>query len=431
MTLSERPFGDLRGMLQYVPQFRGRTFVVSVDGDLLADAVIFANILLDLATLRLLDIRVVLVHGASHQMRELAERRGVVISDDAGTGVTDDVTLEIAIDAASRLSSTLLQHLTTKKIRAATTNALIGCRTGVVKGVDHVHTGRIERVDTSSLNTFLNDGIVPVIPPLAYDGHGNTLRLNQDRAAAEIASKLAADKLIYLVMGSGGIVDGVPGMRQLPVSEAKRFLAEATPEPKVRTKLEGAIRACEAGVPRGHIVAGNQVDAPLLEELFSNEGVGTMVFADSYHRIRPAEQGDVEEMMSMMRQAVDKDRLLYRSPEEVKSQLGDYFVIEIDGNVVGSVAVHLYAEEQVAELACLYVKASHAGQGYGGALVGFAENEARRRGAKRLIVLSTQAYDYFSRRSGYDFAERSALPEERQARYLESDRQSRILVKPL
>lgn len=418
-------------MLQYVPHFRGRTFVVSVDSDLLADSVLFANIILDLATLRLLDIRVVLVHGMSHQMVEVSGKRGVKLSDEVGTGITDEVTLEVAIDAASRLGSTLLQQLTTSKVRAATTNALIGCRLGVVEGIDYEHTGRIERVDVSSMEMLLNDGIIPVIPSLAFDGHGNTLRLNQDAAAAEIAFQLGADKLIYLV--GSEVEDEVRGgrARQLAVSEAKELLNAEDLGGALRRKIEGAIAACEGGVPRGHIVAGAVVDAPLLEELFSNEGIGMMVFADSYHTIRQAEPEDVEEMMSMMRSAVEGDRLLLRHPEEVLGRLKDYFVIEIDGNVVGSVAVHYYADEKVAELACLFVKTSHENQGYGGDLVRYAETVARERGAECLIVMSTQAYDYFSRRPGYEFGEAGLLPDERRARYESSERRSKILVKVL
>ncbi|MEM8954528.1 MAG: amino-acid N-acetyltransferase [Verrucomicrobiota bacterium] len=427
----ERPFGDLRGMLQYVPQFRGRTFVIAVDSDLLGDAVVFANIVLDLATLRLLDIDVVLVHGMGHQMRALAKRRGVELSDEVGTGVTDAKTLEVGIDASSRLGSALLQQLTTSKIRAATTNALIGCRVGVVSGVDHEHTGRLERMDDSSLKMLLDDGIMPVIPPIAFDGRGNTLRLDKDQVAMEIAAQLGADKLIYLVAGEGSLRDGSPGMHQLAVSEAKDYVARTQLESRLMGKFEGAIMACEAGVPRGHIVSGNLTDAPLLEELFSNEGIGTMVFADSYHKIRSAKEEDIEEMMSMMRPAVAKDRLLFRSPEEVMGKLEDYYVIEIDGNVVGSVAIHHYEAERAAELACLFVKKSHENQGYGRDLVQFAEEVARERGADSMIVMSTQAYEFFSRLPGYAFGEVSLLPKERRSRYESSERRSKILVKSL
>lgn len=421
-------FGDLRGMLQYVPRFRDRTFVVAVDGALLASPSCLANILLDIEALRSLNIYVVLVHGAAWQIRRLADQRGVPISDDTGAGATDEATVEICIDAISRLSSTLMQHLTTRSIRAATANALIAHRAGVVEGRDLGFTGRIDRVDAASLRTFLKDGMVPVVSPLGYDGHGNTWRLNSDQAAADVAVALGADKVIYLVAEDEAVED-----RQMSVADTRDHLEEHRDSLSRgwRSKLETAVSACGEGVSRVHLVRGMKSDAPLLEELFSNEGIGTMVFADAYHRIRKAEQSDVDAMVSMMESAVAGEKLLRRSHEEIMEMLGDYSVIEVDRNIVGTVAIHLYPDERVAELGCLFVKRSHEKQGYGGAMVEFAEGEARKLGAESLIVLTTQAIDYFTRIAGFEKMEARALPVERRERYEASERNSAILRKAL
>ena len=170
-------FSDLRAILQYVPQFRGRTFVIALDGAVI-DSPEFSNILLDLAVLRSLNIRVVLVHGAAAQIEALGKKRDLTLSNIDGTGVTDETTLEVSMDAISRLSNTVLQSLTTVKIKAATANAIHAHPSGIVEGTDAGFTGTIERIDDRELQSFLEQDILPVVPPLGFDADGQTPRVN-------------------------------------------------------------------------------------------------------------------------------------------------------------------------------------------------------------------------------------------------------------
>ncbi|MFZ4598576.1 MAG: amino-acid N-acetyltransferase, partial [Terrimicrobiaceae bacterium] len=126
---------DLREILQYVPRFRERTFVVAVDGEVAASEN-FSNVLLDLAVLRSLSIKVVLVHGASYQITKLSESRGVAVSNSDGIGVTDSETLQLSIDAAIRLTNEIMEGLSSVDLRAAYINALIAHPAGVLGGVD-------------------------------------------------------------------------------------------------------------------------------------------------------------------------------------------------------------------------------------------------------------------------------------------------------
>jgi amino-acid N-acetyltransferase len=109
---------DLRGILQYVPRFREKTFVVAVDGAAVADEN-FVNILMDVAVLWSLSIRTVLVHGASDQIKALAEQRGAEPSDLEGSGVTDAATLQLALTAANRLTHEILEGASAAEPRAA------------------------------------------------------------------------------------------------------------------------------------------------------------------------------------------------------------------------------------------------------------------------------------------------------------------------
>src|SRR6185503_15839857 len=170
---------DLRGILQYIPRFREKIFIVSIDGAIVTDEN-FANILLDVNVLRSLNIRVVMVHGASAQVKALAEAEKIKPSDLDGSGITDAETLQLSLTAANRLTHEILEGLSANDLRSASTNAIIAHPMGIIHGVDHLFTGKVERVDTELLQTLLTQGIVPVVPPLGFDGDGKTYRVNSD-----------------------------------------------------------------------------------------------------------------------------------------------------------------------------------------------------------------------------------------------------------
>ncbi|NOX99760.1 MAG: hypothetical protein GXP30_08540 [Verrucomicrobia bacterium] len=190
-------FGDLRGILQYVPQFRGRTFVIVLDGAVVASEN-FSNILLNLAVLRSLEIKIVLVHSASRQIENLAAKRGVKLSNNDGIGLTDEATLELSLDAITRLGNDVMQDLTALKIRAVMANVITAHPAGVVKGEDQGHSGKLDRVDHEMLEGFIEKDILPVVPPLGYDGAGRTLLMNSDQVAISIGVALKAAKVIFV-----------------------------------------------------------------------------------------------------------------------------------------------------------------------------------------------------------------------------------------
>src|SRR5688572_28496803 len=213
---------DLRGILNYVPRFREKIFVVAVDGEVAASPN-FPNVLLDLAVLRSLNVRVVLVHGAAHQIAQLAAERGVQLSNADGIGITDEATLKVSVDAATTLMNEIVQGLTSVDLRAAYANVIIAHPAGILGGVDQQHTGRVERVDTHFLQVLLNEGVIPVIPPIGFDGEGHTFRVNSDAIAVEVAEGLRAIKVIYLGT-SDAVTENSALVRQLSISEAEELV---------------------------------------------------------------------------------------------------------------------------------------------------------------------------------------------------------------
>src|SRR5579871_6769325 len=295
---------DLRGILQYIPQFREKTFIIEVDGAIVTDEN-FGNILLDVAVLRSLNIRVVLVHGASAQIKALGEERKVKPSNLDGAGVTDADTLQLALTAANRLTHEILEGLAANDLRAASTNAIIAHPMGIIQGVDHLYTGKVERVDVELLQTLLAQGVVPVIPPLGFDGDGKTYRVNSDAVAVAIAEALKAAKLIYVTALDGIMVQGRM-IRQMIVADLESVLALQKNDVGTEqlSKATHAVAACKAGIPRVHVING-KVDEGLLAEVFSNEGIGTLIYANEYQQIRRALKKDVRAIQLLTKQGVE------------------------------------------------------------------------------------------------------------------------------
>jgi amino-acid N-acetyltransferase len=421
---------DLRGILQYIPRFREKTFIISVDGAIVTDEN-FANILLDVAVLRSLNIRVVLVHGASAQIKALAEEQKVAASNLDGSGVTDAATLKLALTGANRLTHEILEGLSANDLRAASTNAIIAHPMGIIQGVDHLFTGKVERVDVELLLSLLAQGVVPVIPPLGFDGDGKTYRVNSDNVAVAVADALKAVKLIFITPADGLFWQGKL-IRQMLVGDLDALLEKSKCEfpAEMVSKAHHAAAACHAGVQRVHVINGS-VDEGLLAEVFSNEGIGTLIYANEYQQIRPAKKKDVRAIQLLTQHAVQSDELLKRTRASIEKSLGDYFIFEIDKNPVACAALHIYAEHNKGELASLYVNPSHENQGIGRKLIQFIENKARESGLNELLALSTQAFTYFQSKGGFVEGSPNDLPPTRREKYDQSGRNSKVLVKKL
>jgi amino-acid N-acetyltransferase len=421
---------DLRGILQYIPRFRERTFIIALDAAVVTDEN-FTNILQDVAVLRSLNIRVVLVHGAAAQIAALAREQHIKPSDLDGTGITDADTLRLALTAANRLTHEILEGLATHDLRAACTNAIVAHPLGILGGVDHLFTGKVERVDTEFLNSLLTQGVVPVVPPLGFDGEGRTYRVNSDAIAVALGDALKAAKVLFITTEDGLLI-GRKLVRQMLAAELDQILAKNRQDiaPACLSKAIHAAAACRAGVPRVHVING-QVDEGLLAEVFSNEGIGTLIYANEYQQIRRAMKKDIRTILMLTKASMDSEELARRTRASIEKRLADYYLFEIDRNPVGCVALHPYPAERKGEIACLYVKSSHENQGIGRKLLQFAEAKAREAGLEQVLVLSTQAYTYFQTKGGYVEGTPDDLPPERREKYEQSGRKSKVLIKTL
>ena len=422
---------DLRGILKYVPRFQDQIFVIALDGSIVADEN-FPNILLDAAVLRSLGIKIVIVHGIGHQIEELAKTRQIAITDSQGTGATDAATLDLAIRASSRVTHLFIEGLTQNGLKAALTNAVRAIPLGIIKGVDHQFTGRVDRIDKEFLNQLISSQVVPVLNPIGFDRDGRPLRINSDLLAAELAEALHATKIIYFTPCEGLEINGK--LRHEISAEALRTVLDSKPDSinePMRSKAAHAIKAVENGTPRIHLIDGRLLDG-LLNEIFSNEGVGTLIHGNEYQQIRKATRRDVRAIYNLTRQAVKREELVYRTQLAIEKNIEHFSVFEIDENIIACVSLQFYPDKpKFAEIGSLYVMPFYHHRGIGKKMVDYGCMMAKERGATTVIALSTQAFSFFTSVCGFEEAEKEVLPESRLKAYEESGRNSKVLIRKL
>ena len=422
---------DLRGILKYVPRFQGQTFVIACDGIIVADDN-FSNILTDIAVLRSLGIKIVIAHGIGHQIEQLSKTRNIPITDIQGTGVADAATLDLAIRASSRVSHLVIEGLTQNGLKAALTNAIRAVPLGIIKGVDHQFTGRVDRVDKEFLTQLIESQVVPVLNPIGFDRDGRPLRINSDLLAAELAEALHATKIIYLTPHEGLELNGKL-QHQIAATTLKGIL-ESKPESinePMRSPAMHAVKAVETGTPRIHLLDGRLMDG-LLNEIFSNEGVGTLIHGNEYQQIRQATKRDVRAIYNLTRQAVKREELVYRTQAAIEKNVDQFYVFEIDENIIACVSLQFYADKpKFSEVGSLYVMPFYHHRGIGKKMVDYACMMAKERGATQVIALSTQAFSFFTSVVGFEEADKELLPDSRLKAYEDSGRNSKVLTKKM
>lgn len=420
---------DLRGILKYVPLFRGHTFVISIDGSVV-DHENFGNILTDIAVLRSLNIGVILAFGIGEPLRQLAQQLNIPLSDIHGEGRTDAKTLELAGQVASKVGFRFLAGLRRNGVDAAISNAVRALHRGIIRGEDQQFSGRFDSCETPVMKAMLAAGVTPVFPPVQVNRNGVPLRLNSDELAAKLAEAFEASKLIYLTSSPGLVIDGETRIN-IPVEDLERRL-ETAPEsiqPQLLSKAGFCVQALKTGTDRAHVLDG-RVFGGLLTEIFDKMGLGTMIHANLYQRIRPAAQDDITAIHSILRSAAKFETVRERTHEEIRCRIDSYYVYEVDGSIIACVAL-TPLNDHIVELGSMLVLPFYKGRNVGKTLAEFACEEAKRRGFSQIVALTTQASDFFSRVCGFRTGSPADLPQPRADEYRQSCRNSTVFIRDL
>ncbi len=420
----------------YIRAFRGRTFVIMVGGEMLADAQ-FSNLVHDLVLLNTLGIKLVLVYGARPQIDAQLTAHHAEIRYVNGLRVTDDLALacvkqaagtvrvEIEAQLSRGISSMPLHKL---PVHVVSGNFVTAQPLGVRDGVDYCHTGEIRRIDTESIKWHLEDDNIVLLSPMGYSPTGEVFNLAAEDVATETAKQLKADKLIFLaddVMKDGKrqVIRELAPKDVQNLLSGKRKLSEAT-----RSHLTHALSASMGGVERIHII-NRHIDGSILLELFTRDGIGTLVSAHSFEDVRQARIDDIGGILDLIRPLEEEGILVRRSRELLEMEVQYFTVIEREGLIIACTAFYPYTQDKVGELACLAVHEEYRKQGRAQILFDDVLKQARHLGIERLFVLTTRTAHWFRER-GFRSADISDLPVKKRDMY-NYQRQSKVLIKDL
>ena len=433
-----------RDVLTYLSHYRGRLFVLRIEDDLLG-APLFPMLIKDLVLLQRMGIRIVLVPGARHAIdAALGSTAGGLPKEPAppaGIGerrITGAADMAAVMRGSANVVNELLSLLTESGARAVVGNWVRARTAGVVDGVDYQRTGRVERIDADLLRALLDTGVIPIISNIGWNAVGKAYNISSLELVVAVARALQAAK-VFLVGTAAGVAavpcpEGELATRpdgyysSVDYRAAERLLERCGEQLADAGALVGAaVSACAGGVDRVHVVDGRR-DGILIDEIFSAAGVGTMFYADQYIDIDAARAADVPEIMRLIQPQIDAGLLVPRSATDVAERLGDYYVYRVDDTVQACAALRLL-DDRSAEIESLVVSESYRGGGTGARLVSYLLQQARARGAPRVVALTTQSADFFMEQ-GFTEASPDTLPDSRLHGY-DRIRNSRVLVASL
>lgn len=421
----------------YIHAHRGRTFVISFGGEACIDPS-FPHLIHDLALLHALGIRLVLVAGARPQIEQRLKARGAELRYVNGLRVTDPAALACVKEAAGatrvEIEALLSMGLTNSpmagaRIRVVSGNYVTARPIGVLNGVDYQHTGEIRRIDTEAIRQRLDDGALVLMTPIGYSPTGEVFNLSAAEVATRTAIALSADKLICLLEGPGVLDTAGVLLTHLTPRQVDALLAASRTLPEeVAQSLLGAVSACRRGVKRIHLIS-RRTDGALLRELFTRDGIGTLITAEPFEDLRPARIDDVGGILELIAPLEASGFLVRRSRERLETEIGRFLVMERDGMIIACAALYPYPGTSMGELAGLAVHLDYREGGRGDKLLEGIETQARAQGIERLFVLTTQTAHWFRER-GFQPTDLTALPMEKQALY-NYRRNSKVLIKAL
>ena len=428
----------IRSAAPYIHAFRGKTFVIAFGGEVVADDT-FLGIIHDLNLLHSLGVHIVVVHGARPQIEAILAQQNIKSRYAFGLRVTDAETMDCVLEASGQVRSRIEALLSLgianspmagARIRVSSGNFITAKPLGVRDGIDMMLTGEVRRVDVDAIRQRLDDGDIVLISPLGYSPTGEIFNLALEEVATQVAVRLDAHKLVFL-MENDGVRNGRRQLlTELSTRDAEALLAGNRNKlpPDVQHYLPCAIRACDNGVKRTHLIS-RHLDGALLLEMFTRDGVGTMVAAAPLANIRNATIDDVGGIIAIIEPLEEQGILVRRSRERLETEIERFVVAEYDGVIMGCAALYAFPEEKVGELAALAVHPDFRREGYGEALMAEIEARARRLKLTQLFVLTTRTSQWFLER-GFKNASIGDLPRQKQSLF-NYQRKSQVYRKKL
>ena len=435
-----------RSVAPYIHKFRHQTFVVGLTGEAIAAGKLH-SIAQDLAMIKAMGVKIVLVHGFRPQVNEQLAAKGHAGKYSHGIRITDSVALDCAQEAAGQLrfeiEAAFSQGLPNTPMAGSTVRVISGNfvtsrPVGIVDGVDFEHSDLVRKVDVAGIQRALDMDALVLLSPFGFSPTGEAFNLSMEEVATSVAIALKADKLLFL--------SEVPGIRtdpeapegednpidtELPLAQAKQLLARVPPSQRPTDTafyLQHCVKACQGGVERSHIIPF-AVDGALLLEIYVHDGIGTMIVDEKLEELREATADDVGGILQLIEPFEKDGTLVKRDRTEIERDIANYTIIEHDGVIFGCAALYPYPEKRTGEMAAVTVSPQSQGTGDGEKLLKRIEQRARNLGLESIFVLTTRTMHWFIKR-GFVVVDPEWLPDARKRKY-NWDRRSQVLVKKL
>ncbi|MCB9496184.1 MAG: amino-acid N-acetyltransferase [Fibrobacteria bacterium] len=429
----------LREALGYMARYRGETFVVKIESGLV-ESPVFPGLLRDLASLHRMGIHVVVVPGARKQIDAVLQTWEIESQVHQGIRITSEEALPFVTLAAFDVCNKIMSTLAESGVSALIGNWVKARGLGILDGVDYGLTGTVQSLRTDTLRQLLAQDFVPIVPNIGWNAVGKPYNVSSSQLAMEMAIQLGANKLFFLCDVRPDLADDLELpedvhlrenglLESVTMAQAQELLGRNPDRIRqpFRDYVERGVEACRKGVRRTHIVDG-QEDGALLREVFSQDGIGTMVYANEYDHIRRATLTDVQDIQRLQEPYVKQGVLVPRSADVIAAKIADYAVYEVDGFVQGGAALHLFPDGS-AEIAAVAVSEHLRRWGIGRKLVQYLMDRAHRLGLDRVFLLTTQTSDWFAE-LGFVRGDLGDLPQEKAATY-SHQRGSLIFVRTL
>jgi len=457
----------IREVFHYQSRFEGSIMVFKVEYPITEDPG-FPGLVKDLALLAKTGFKIIIVPGAKENIDAVLKRQGIDSSyvniaydasaQDFPVRVTTGQAIPFVEMAAFHAASRFMTLLSGSRVEALIGNFVRARGLGVINGVDTEHTGAVDKIYADSLERVLNLGMIPILPCIGWSPSGKPYNVLSDEIALSVSTALNAAKLFILSARNELRADNLNLPKKNRPSLIRRLLRIAgeersTPEnPEIRPdgslvrltprqaeeiissnstinqrylrELKLALRASRAGVHRVHIIDGREEGA-VLKELFSNLGIGTMIYTDEYDSIRAFRSRDLPDILRLMEPLMQKNILIRRNPEQIQEKKNDYSVLEIDGSVRACGALHYWGESQ-GEIAAVATDPQYTDLGLGRKIVGFLVEKARKANMRRVFVLTTQTQDWFES-LGFKEAALETLPKRKREVY-DRSRKSKVFA---
>ncbi len=417
----------------YLATLRGATYVIAWSPGAELDTE--RSLLADCSRLALLGARIVLVHGIRAPLDAALGDAGIESAFHEAVRITPSSQMPIvrAVAGSERLrieatlsAGALSVGFDSRRLAVASVNAVTARPFGIHGGVDHECTGVVRRIDAAALKAQLDSGALVLQSPIGWAPSGELYNLRHEELATEIATALRADKLIFLSPRDVTTPLIESGLRELTPAAADDWIAQQARSAST-LPLQCAASASRRGVTRTYVLDGES-DGPLLRELLTRDGAGTMVSADNYEGLRRAHPDDIPGLYQLTAPLVEDGSLVERAIDRFETDIEHFAVVERDGLLVACAAL-LPHTGGVGEFCCLATHPDYRNGGRAAQLLAFLEQRARELELDTLFVLTTQTTDWFSER-GFVAGQPGDLPNSGQVRYSPS-RNSKVLLKPL